>query len=69
MFYLRKNCLIPEWEGDKCLKMEIEGSGKVMAEKGNKKREESMRDVRTALEAGIEEVGRSEEHTSELQSR
>lgn len=57
MFYLRKNCLIPEWEGDKCLKMEIEGSGKVMAEKGNKKREESMRDVRTALEAGIEEVG------------
>lgn len=37
--------------------MEIEGSGKVMAEKGNKKREESMRDVRTALEAGIEEVG------------
>lgn len=38
MFYLRKNCLIPEWEGDKCLKMEIEGSGKVMAEKGNKKK-------------------------------
>ena len=57
LFYLRKNCLMPEWERDKCLKMDIEGPGKVMTEKGNEKREESMRDVRTALEVGIEEVG------------
>lgn len=56
MFYLRKNCLISECEGDKCLKMEFEGLGKVMTEKGNEKRKESMRDVRTALEVGIKEV-------------
>lgn len=37
--------------------MDIEGPGKVVTEKGNEKRGESMRDVRTALEVGIEEVG------------
>ena len=37
--------------------MEFEGLGKVMTEKGNEKRKESMRDVRTALEVGIEEGG------------
>ena len=57
MFYLRKNCPISECEGDKRLKMEFEGLGKVMTEKGNEKRKESMRDVRTALEVGIEEGG------------
>lgn len=57
MFYLRKNCLISECEGDKHLRMEFEGLGKVITEKGNEKRKQSIRDVRTALEVGIEEVG------------
>ena len=37
--------------------MEFEGLGKVITEKGNEKRKQSIRDVRTALEVGIEEVG------------
>ena len=39
--------------------MDIEGPGKVVTEKGNEKRGESMRDVRTALDKELETIRRS----------